>query len=164
MDWLTYINSRLSRWSMYIAVTCLLGIVGTVLGSVIWRYGLNNAPSWSEQVALLLVINVAMFGAAAAIRDEGHIGMESMVGLLPEKMQFWIGNLNGYLTITFGIALVWLGTLMAIAVFPTKIPALGIRETWRYVPVIISGALMILFSIEHLIAMHAKKEVIPSWH
>ncbi|MBS1155535.1 MAG: C4-dicarboxylate transporter permease [Proteobacteria bacterium] len=149
---------------MYIAVSCLLGIVGTVLGSVIWRYGLNNAPSWSEQVALLLVINVAMFAAAAAIRDEGHIGMESMVGLLPDKMQFWIGNVNGYLTIIFGIALVWLGLLMAVAVFPTRIPSLGIRESWRYVPVIISGVLMILFSIEHLIAMFTDKKVIPSWH
>ena len=83
MNWLTCLNSYLSRWAMYIAVASLLGIVGTVLGSVIWRDVLNNAPSWSEQAALLLVINVAMFGAAAGIRDEGHIGMESMVGLLP---------------------------------------------------------------------------------
>jgi len=149
---------------MYVAVTCLLGIVGTVLGSVIWRYGLNNAPSWSEQVALLLVINVAMFGAAAAIRDEGHIGMESLVGLLPKPIQFWIGNLNGYFTIVFGIALVWLGILMAVAVYPSKIPALKITESWRYVPCIISGVLMILFSIEHLIAMFTGKEVEPSWH
>jgi TRAP-type C4-dicarboxylate transport system permease small subunit len=63
---------------MYIAVACLLGIVGVVVGSVIWRYALNDAPSWSEQVALMLVINVAMFGAAAGVRDEGHIGMESL--------------------------------------------------------------------------------------
>ena len=65
MNWLTCLNSYLSRWAMYIAVGCLLGIVGVVVGSVIWRYILNDAPSWSEQVALVLVINVAMFGAAA---------------------------------------------------------------------------------------------------
>ncbi len=164
MSWLTSVNARLSRWAMYVAVTCLLGIVATVLGSVIWRYGLNNAPSWSEQVALLLVINVAMFGAAAAIRDEGHIGMESLVGLMPKRIQFWVGNLNGYFTILFGIALVWLGSLMAIAVFPSRIPALGITESWRYVPCIVSGVLIILFSIEHLIAMFTDEKVIPSWH
>jgi len=149
---------------MYIAVTCLLGIVGTVLGSVIWRYALNNAPSWSEQVALLLVINVAMFAAAAAIRDEGHIGMESLVGLLPKPMQFYIGTINGGFTILFGVALVWLGYLMAVSVFPSRIPSLGITESWRYVPCIISGVLIILFSIEHLIAMFTDKEVTPSWH
>ena len=78
-------NARLSRWALYIAVSCLLGIVGVVFGSVIWRYVLNDAPAWSEQVALMLVINVAMFGAAAGVRDEGHIGMESLIGLLPPK-------------------------------------------------------------------------------
>ena len=54
---------------MYIAVTCLLGIVAVVVGSVFWRYVLKDAPAWSEQVALILVINVAMFGAAAGVRE-----------------------------------------------------------------------------------------------
>ncbi|SDG72578.1 TRAP transporter small permease [Propionivibrio dicarboxylicus] len=164
MHWLTKLNEYLSRWAMYIAVASLLGIVGTVLGSVIWRYVLNNAPSWSEQVALLLVINVAMFGAAAGIRDEGHIGMESLVGLLPKPLQFWVGNMNGYLTILFGAALIWCGTLMAISVYPNRITSIGITEAWRYVPCIIAGTLFILFSIEHLIAMFTGKEVTPSWH
>ena len=82
MQWLTWLNSRLSRWALYLAVACLMGIVGVVFGSVIWRYALNDAPAWSEQVALILVINVAMFGAAAGVRDEGHIGMESLTSLL----------------------------------------------------------------------------------
>ena len=55
MNWLTTVDARLSRWAMYLAVACLLGIVGVVVGSVIWRYVLNDAPAWSEQVALLLV-------------------------------------------------------------------------------------------------------------
>ena len=105
MDCLTSLNARLSRWAMYIAVACLLGIVAVVVGSVIWRYLLNDAPAWSEQVALILVINVAMFGAAAGVRDEGHIGMESLVGLLPKDWQLRIGNLVGTISIVFGIAL-----------------------------------------------------------
>jgi TRAP-type C4-dicarboxylate transport system permease small subunit len=149
---------------MYIAVACLLGIVGVVVGSVIWRYILNDAPSWSEQVALVLVINVAMFGAAAGVRDEGHIGMESLIGLLPKAYQFWIGNLVGLITICFGIALVLGCTAMAISVWPNKMPTLGISEAFRYMPCIAAGVLIILFSIEHLIAMFTDKEVIPSWH
>ncbi len=164
MNWLTCLNAQLSRWAMYIAVTCLLGIVGVVVGSVIWRYILNDAPSWSEQVALILVINVAMFGAAAGVRDEGHIGMESLIGLLPEKAQFWIGNLVGLITICFGISLCWGGATMGLSVWPNSIPTLGISEAYRYMPLVISGILIILFSIEHLIAMFTDKEVVPSWH
>ena len=65
MDWLTSLNSRLSRWAMYLAVAGLFGIVIVVVGSVFMRYIMNDAPSWTEQVALIMVICVAMFGASA---------------------------------------------------------------------------------------------------
>lgn len=164
MNWLTQLDARLSRLAMYIAVACLLGIVATVVGSVFWRYVLEDAPSWSEQVALMLVINVAMFGAAAGVRDEGHIGMESLVGLLPKVYQFWVGQIVGLLSVVFGVALCWGCTMMAISVWPNAIPTLGISEAWRYIPCVVAGVLIILFSIEHLIAMYTDKEVIPSWH
>lgn len=149
---------------MYIAVACLLSIVAVVVGSVIWRYILNDAPAWSEQVALILVINVAMFGAAAGVRDEGHIGMESLIGLLPKSVQFWVGNLVGVITICFGISLVLGCTAMAISVWSNLIPTLGISEAYRYIPCIAAGILIIMFSVEHLIAMSTDKEVVPSWH
>ena len=164
MNWLTHLNSRLSRWAMYIAVAGLLGIVGVVVGSVIWRYILNDAPAWSEQVALILVINVAMFGAAAGVRDEGHIGMESLIGLLPHQIQVWVGNLVGVITIVFGSVLAWGCTVMAISVHSNLIPTLGISEAYRYLPCVVAGVLIVLFSIEHLIAMSTDKEVVPSWH
>lgn len=164
MTWLTGLNARLSRCALVIAVGCLFGIVATVLGSVIWRYGLNDAPAWSEQVALLLVINVALFGAAAGIRDEGHIGMESLVGLLPPAGQHWVGYANGLLAIVFGAVLVWGGWQMGISVLPNKITSLGITEAWRYAPCVVAGILIILFSIEHVLARKNGREVVPSWH
>ena len=164
MNTLTKVNGCLSKCAIVIAIICLFSIVVTVLGSVIWRYGLNDAPAWSEQVALLLVINVAMFGAAAGIRDEGHIGMESLVGLMPLQTQHAIAIANGLLTIVFGVVLVWGGYWMGVSVFPNKITALGISESWRYLPCLIAGVLVILFSIEHILARIKGAEVIPSWH
>ena len=164
MNWLTWLNSQLSRWAMYIAVACLLGIVGVVFGSVVWRYVLNDAPSWSEQVALILVINVAMFGAAAGVRDEGHIGMESLIGLLPPKVQFYVGNIVGWITIVFGGFLSWGCSAMAKSVWTNQIPTLGISEAFRYLPCVVAGVMIVLFSLEHLIAMSTDKKVIPSWH
>jgi TRAP-type transport system small permease protein len=164
MKWLTALNSRLSRWAMYIAVAALLGIVATVVWGVVKRYGFNDAQPYVEQVALILVITVAMFGASAGVRDEGHIGMESLVGLLPEKPQFWIGITVGVLTISFGLLLLGGCLLMAASVYPNTIPTLGISEAVRYIPPIIAGILIILFSIEHLIALFRHTEVVKSWY
>jgi TRAP-type C4-dicarboxylate transport system permease small subunit len=164
MEMLTAVNSRLSRWAMYVAVAALLGIVMIVDWGVVKRYIFNDAQPYVEQVALILVITVAMFGASAGVRDEGHIGMESLVGLLPEKIQFWVGVTVGLLTILFG-ALLFVGCLMmAMSVHDNVIPTLGISEALRYLPGIIAGILIILFSIEHLVAMFRKSVVVKSWH
>ena len=164
MKILTAVNSRLSRWAMYIAVAALLGIVAVVDYGVVKRYVFNDSQPYVEQVALILVIIVAMFGASAGVRDEGHIGMESLVGLLPERPRFWAGMAVGVLTIVFG-ALLFVGcTMMAVSVNDNIIPTLGIPESIRYVPGIVAGVLIILFSVEHLMALTRGHEVTKSWH
>lgn len=82
------LNGALSRLTMYIACTCLVGLLGVVIYGVVMRYVFNNAPPYVEQVALLLVISVAMFGASAGVRDAGHIGLDSLVNILPKAVQF----------------------------------------------------------------------------
>jgi TRAP-type C4-dicarboxylate transport system permease small subunit len=164
LKWLTALNARLSRWALYIAVAALLAIVAVVVWGVVERYIFNNAQPYVEQVALILVITVAMFGASAGVRDEGHIGMESLVGLLPETMQFVVGLIVGALTITFGALLFGGCLMMAASVYPNTIPTLGISEAVRYAPPIVAGVLIILFAVEHLIALFTHAEVVKSWY
>lgn len=164
MDVLTAINSRLSRWAMYIACTCLAGLVVDVDYGVIMRYVFHNPPQFVEQVALLMVISVAMFGASAGVRDEGHIGMETLVSLMPQKVQNVAGFIVGLLTIAFAGILLYGSLFMANSLKDSMIPTLGIPESIRYIPPICAGILITLFSIEHLIAMFTHRKVVPSWH
>lgn len=164
MEVLTAINSRLSRWAMYIACVCLCGLVIDVDYGVVMRYVFHNPPQFVEQVALLMVISVAMFGASAGVRDAGHIGMETLVSLLPQKIQNVAGFVVGLLTITFAGILLYGSLFMAVSLKDSMIPTLGIPESIRYVPPTLAGILIISFSIEHLIAMCTNRKVIPSWH
>ena len=150
--------------AMYVASACLVGLVVVVDYGVVMRYGFNSPPPFMEQVALLLVISVAMFGASAGVRDAGHIGVDSLVRLLPERMQFWVAAIAGTLTATFAVILLIGCTNMATSTYDHTIPILGISEAVRYIPPMIAGVLIILFSVEHLIAMFQNKKVTPSWH
>lgn len=164
MNWLTSINARLSRWSMYVAVAALLGIVTVVAYSVLMRYVFHNAPPWAEQAALILVIIVAMLSAAVTVREAGHIGMDSIVVILPAVWQKGVGVFIGLLTILFGAILAVGCWQMADAVSDNIIPTLYVPASVRYAPCVVSGALIILFSIEQLVALLQGKEVKPSWH
>lgn len=164
MEILSALNTRLSRWTMYLACMCLVGLLSVVVYGVILRYIFNDAPPYVEQVALLLVISVAMFGASAGVRDAGHIGMDSLVAVLPEKVQFWCEFVVYVLAIIFAVTLFAGGAKMAISTRDSTIPTLGLSESMRYVPILIAGVLIALFSIERLIAQFTGKKVIPSWH
>jgi TRAP-type C4-dicarboxylate transport system permease small subunit len=164
VSWLTAINSRLSRWAMYIACACLVGLLAVVVYGVVLRYVFNNAPPYVEQLALLLVISVAMFGAAAGVRDAGHIGLDSLVAMLSVRVQFWCSIVVYVLSIVFGVALLAGSTEMAISTYASTIPTLGLSEAFRYLPVLLGGILIAVFSIEHLIARFARTEVVRSWH
>lgn len=164
MSWLTAINSRLSRWAMYIACACLAGLLSVVVYGVVLRYVFNDAPAYVEQVALLLVISVAMFGAAAGVRDAGHIGLDSLVAMLSRKLQLWCGVAVYVLSIAFGLALLAGSFEMGLSTYASTIPTLGLSEAFRYLPVLVGGLLIAVFSIEHLIALTTGTKVIRSWH
>jgi TRAP-type C4-dicarboxylate transport system permease small subunit len=164
MGWLILLNKQLSRCALYITIIGLFGIWAVVNWGVLKRYVFNDPQPYVEQVALLLVIVVAMFGAAVVVRDEGHIGMETLVVLLPQQAQYVVGLIGGVLTTIFGALLAVGCTIMAVAVAGNIIPTLPISEVYRYAPGVIAGVLIIFFSIEHLIAMVRQKEVVSSWN
>jgi TRAP-type C4-dicarboxylate transport system permease small subunit len=164
MSWLTATNARLSRWVMYLACLCLAGLLCVVVYGVVLRYVFNNAPPYVEQVALLLVICVAMFGAAAGVRDAGHIGLDSLVATLPKPVQFWCQGAVHVMGIVFASALVAGGAEMAISTHGSTIPTLGLSEAFRYLPVVIAGVLITLFAVEHLLAQFSGNKVLSSWH
>jgi len=162
--WLTTLNSVLFHLAMYLACACLAGLLIVVVYGVVLRYVFNNAPPYVEQVALLLIIAVAMFGASAGVRDAGHIGLDSLVMALPERAQFWCEFVVYVLTIVFALALFAGGAEMATSTRGSTIPTLGISEAIRYAPILIAGVLITLFSVEHVIALLSGKEVVPSWN
>jgi TRAP-type C4-dicarboxylate transport system permease small subunit len=161
---LTRINAPLARAGMVLSVAGLLVIVAVVFYQVFGRYVLNSSPTWTENFALVLVLYVTLIGAAVGVRDAGHIGMESLLVLVPATLRNRIELLIHALVIVFGAAMIYNGLLLGQSVLSYKIPNLALPEAVRYAPLVISGVLVILFSIEHIVALLQGKEVVPSWH
>jgi TRAP-type C4-dicarboxylate transport system permease small subunit len=161
---LSRFNATIARYGMYLAVTGLLVIVAVVFYQVFGRYVLNRPPTWAENVALVLVLYVTLIAAAVGVRDAGHIGMESLLVLAPDALRERIELLIHGLVALFGVAMAYNGTILGLSVMNYKIPNLGVSEGVRYVPLVLSGVLIVLFSIEHIIALVRDEEVEPAWH
>jgi TRAP-type C4-dicarboxylate transport system permease small subunit len=145
------ISAWLSRWVLHAARLCLAALGIVVIYGVVLRYAFNNSPPYVEQLALLLVISVAMFGAAAGVHESGHIGLDSLVKLLPAAGQKAVAVLVELLIIAFAVLLLYGSVRMGLSTFHDTIPTLGISEAWRYAPPVLASLLIGFFSIVHLI-------------
>ena len=160
-----------SRLCAVIARLCLqLGVAGlsllivAVLYQVFGRYILNSTPTWAESGAVLLVLYVTMLGMAVGVRDAGHIGLESLLVLAPEKVRLKMELLIHALVLLFGLVMAWNCALLAHSVWDYKIPTLGISEAFKYAPPALAGFLVAMFSLEHILALLRGHEVEPAWH
>ena len=160
----TRLCAGLSKLCLMLAVVGLIAVILCVQWQVFGRYIMNDTPTWAEALALLLVLFVTAFGLAVGVPDAGHIGLESMVALLPEvcerRMEILIDGLVGL----FGGFMVYGGWIWAAAKWDEKKPMLPVPDGIDYVPLIIAGVLIVLFSIEHIIANIQGKEVEPAWN
>lgn len=154
----------LSKLSLLLAVIGLIAVVLCVQWQVIGRYIFNDTPTWAEALAMLLVLFVTAFGLAVGVRDAGHIGLESLVGLLPETWRHRIEILIHLLVGTFGVLMTASGWQWASAKWAEKKPMLPVPDGIDYVPIVIAGVLIVLFSIEHVIALLRGTVVEPSWN
>ena len=156
--------AALAKLCLQIGVAGLVLLISAVLYQVVGRYVFNDSPTWAESGAVLLVLYVTMLGMAVGVRDAGHIGLESLLVLAPEALRLKMELLIQALVLLFGVVMAYNCGLLAQSVWAYKIPTLGISEAFKYIPPAMAGALVALFSLEHIIALLHDEEVEPTWH
>jgi TRAP-type transport system small permease protein len=156
--------AALARLCLKVGVGGLGLLIVAVLYQVIGRYVFNDTPTWAESGAVLLVLYVTMLGMAVGVRDAGHIGLESLLVLVPVGVRLKMELLIHALVLVFGLIMAYNCAVLAQSVWNYKIPTLGLSEAFKYAPPAIAGGLIALFSLEHIIALLHGDEVEPAWH
>lgn len=154
----------LSKYCLMAAVVMLIGIILCVQYQVVGRYVFNDTPTWAEGLALQLVLYVTALGVAVGVRDAGHIGLESLVALLPEAMRLKLEVLIHALVALFGGIMAWNGWIWTKLKWSELDPMLHLPVGIDYLSLVIAGALIVLFSFEHIVALLRDEEVVPAWN
>ncbi len=156
--------AALARLCLKVGVGGMGLLIAAVLYQVVGRYVFNDTPTWAESGAVLLVLYVTMLGMAVGVRDAGHIGLESLLVLVPESVRLKMELLIHALVLVFGLVMAYNCAVLAQSVWSYKIPTLGLSEAFKYAPPAIAGVLIALFSLEHILALLQGEEVEPAWH
>ena len=134
-----------------IAGAALVLISAVMPWAVYTRYVLNRAASWPEPMAVLLMIVLTFFGAAACYRAGLHMRMPFFVSLLPPRWQRAIEFVVELLMAAIALFMINWGQKLVAATWQNSIadfPSLSVGAT--YLPIPLGGAILLLFVIERV--------------
>jgi TRAP-type C4-dicarboxylate transport system permease small subunit len=134
-----------------VAGTALVLISAVMPWAVYTRYVLNRAASWPEPMAVLLMIVLTFFGAAACYRAGLHMRMSFFASLLPLPLQRVTALVVELLMALIALFMINWGAKLVAATWQNSIadfPALSVGLT--YLPIPLGGAILLLFVIERV--------------
>ncbi len=129
----------------FVVVALLLAMVIMVFGNVLMRYVFNSGITVSEEMARYCFIWLTYIGAMVAMREGGHLGMDSLVKALPvtgKKVCFVISEV---LMLVCNGMFLW-GTYQMHELQVSNVsPVVGISMIWvygiGYVVAVVMGAI-----------------------
>ncbi|MBO9127909.1 MULTISPECIES: TRAP transporter small permease [unclassified Rhizobium] len=136
----------------FVLFVCMSGMVVTVFGNVVLRYGFNSGILVSEELSRFLFIWMTFIGAVVVLREHGHLGMDTVVKMLPlsgAKIARALSDVLVIVCCVFLIAGTWqqhevnMGNLSPVMMVPLE---------YVYSVAYISGISMIAITFVSLIA------------
>jgi TRAP-type C4-dicarboxylate transport system permease small subunit len=146
----------LSNVATAIAAAALVGMVIVEAWQVFARYVLNDSPSWTEPVALLLMSTAMMMGAAVGVRRDAHFGFFIGVELAPPPLRRALLILARLVAIAIGLMLAFWGGELLLDGWSVRMAGAPMPQGMSFLPLCVGGALIVVFSIERLLALSAE--------
>ncbi len=130
-----------NRWALIGLLTTMAVIIFT---NVALRYLTDQSIEWAEEVARHLMIWLTFLGAGPVLRYGGHIAVENLQDVLPNRAAVAVRALIALLLLGFFGFMIWYGVLyVERAQFQTT-AATQISFGWIYAAMPVGGVLLVV--------------------
>ena len=153
--WFSAGLSVIARCIITIACVALIAMALVEAWQVFARYVLNDSPSWTEPVALLLMSSAMMFGAAAGVRSEAHFGFFLLVHVSSPGLRTVMVSLSRAIIIAVGLLLTYWGAVLLVDGWNVRMAGAPLPQGLYFLPICLGGALIALFAFERLLVAPA---------
>ena len=150
---------HISTAALWLAGFGLVAMTVIVAYQVFMRFVVNASPAWTESGSIMIMTWFIFLGAAVGVRENFHMGFDVLLYMLPPGAKPWLRGISDVCVFGFASAMVFYGGELAIRYWSTRIPVLGLPTAFTYFPIVISGFLMCLFSLERFVLRLAGEPV-----
>ncbi len=121
-----------------------------LFAGVVARYGLHRPLIWSDELASILFLWLAMLGAAVAFRRTEHMRMTAVVAGVRPAMRAYLDLVATCAALAFLLLIAWPSYEYAYEESFITTPALQIVNIWRAAALPVGIGLMALFALLRL--------------
>jgi tripartite ATP-independent transporter DctM subunit len=129
-----------------LAATLVAAEIIILFSGVVARYVLNHSLIWSDELASILFLWLAMLGAVIAFRRDEHMRMTAAVGSLPAPTRATFDLFATCAALAFLLLIAWPAYEYAQEETFITTPALGLNNAWRAAALPSGIALMAVFA------------------
>src|SRR5215470_15038364 len=133
-----------------------------LFAGVVARYGFHRPLIWSDELASILFLWLAMLGAAVAFRRGEHMRMTAVVAGARPAMRAYLDLVATSAALAFLVMIAWPAYEYAYEESYITTPALQILNSWRAAALPVGIGLMVLFAALRLAAAGNVRAVIAA--
>jgi TRAP-type C4-dicarboxylate transport system permease small subunit len=137
--------------------------IGILFAGVVARYALHRPLVWSDELASVLFLWLAMLGAVVAFRRNEHMRMTAIVAMTSPGAQAFLDLVATCAALAFLLLIAWPAFDYAHEESFITTPALEIANAWRAAALPVGTALMILFALLRLVVVGSRRAVAGRW-
>jgi len=152
-------RSRLARLSRtcnrateLVLLPFTFAFVGIVFFAVLTRFIFHYPIIESVELARLAFVWTILLACAIGVYRQAHVAIFNFRDYLPRVWRLRVYRVVYLLCAGFGALMVWYGVEIAVRVWHSSFPTLGWSQSWLYIPLAISGALIVLHGVSHALA------------
>src|SRR5712671_5528725 len=138
---------------MLVEIPAALLVVAEIVilfAGVVARYGLHRPLIWSDELASILFLWLAMLGAAVAFRRAEHMRMTAVVASAKPATRAYLDVVATSAALAFLLLIAWPACEYAYEESFITTPALQISNVWRAAALPVGIGLMALFALLQL--------------
>ena len=142
------LDRLLGRLESVLLAAMVAAITAVTFAQVFTRYVTESPFIWTEEVARYLFVWITLIGAAAAVRANGHFGLDILRRYAP-PLRTLLGAATTLVVAAFLALLFWTGISETRQAATQISPALQVGMQWAYLALPVGAALALWHVLAH---------------
>src|SRR6267378_2106810 len=151
---------RTLAWTTEVPAAILVVVeIAVLFSGVVARYAFNQPLVWSDELASVLFLWLAMFGAVIALRRHEHMRLTALVKLARPRRRAFLETLSAIVVAIFVLQIILPAYEYVESEWLITTPALAISDGLRVAAIGVGAALMLVIALARLAEFATRRDV-----